>query len=214
MKTRKLKDAGKAPFQVGPLATWIGFGAVDDAGREVEVRVQDSALQRLDLSSTGAGPHACSRESPTSYSKSQNRNMQTASLKLGVSYQSPRLTSPKRDFSGANVAQGDDLAVEVNHSKGSMDVTGSLRRMAAFAQLSVPCRRKSRPNWPQVDWSFERLEENAGGVPEEEFPVSDVAREHGVRGVAGLLPDLERRDARPSSRSSRSRRAGYGPNTR
>jgi hypothetical protein len=54
MKTRKLKDAGKAPFRVGPLAMWIGFGAVDDAGREVEVRVQDSALQRLDLSSTGA----------------------------------------------------------------------------------------------------------------------------------------------------------------
>jgi hypothetical protein len=39
--------------------------------------------------------------------------------------------------------------------------------------------------------SFKRLEENAGGVPEEEFPVSDVTREHGVRGVAGLLPDLK-----------------------
>jgi hypothetical protein len=47
-------------------------------------------------------------------------------------------------------------------------------------------------------WSFERLEENAGRVPKEEFPISDVAGEHGVRGMPCLLPDLERRDAHPS----------------
>jgi hypothetical protein len=45
---------------------------------------------------------------------------------------------------------------------------------------------------------FERSEENAGGVPKEEFPVADVTREHGVGGVSGLLPDLERGDTRPS----------------
>jgi hypothetical protein len=62
----------------------------------------------------------------------------------------------------------------------------------------VRCRRKSLRNWSQADRSFERLEEDAGGVPKEEFPVPDVPREHGVGGVSGLLPDLERRDARPS----------------
>ena len=51
------------------------------------------------------------------------------------------------------------------------------------------------PNWPKADRPFERLEENAGSVPEEEFILSDVARD-GVGGVAGLLPNLERRDAR------------------
>jgi len=45
---------------------------------------------------------------------------------------------------------------------------------------------------------FQRLEKNPGGVPEEEFSVSDVAGEHCVRGMPCLLPDLERRDARPS----------------
>src|SRR5271166_4688059 len=33
-------------------------------------------------------------------------------------------------------------------------------------------------------------------VSEEELPIPDVAREHGVGDVPGLLPDLERRDAR------------------
>jgi len=35
----------------------------------------------------------------------------------------------------------------------------------------------------------------ASGVPHEELPIPHVAREHGVGGVAGLLPDLERRNA-------------------
>src|SRR5277367_5608589 len=45
---------------------------------------------------------------------------------------------------------------------------------------------------------FQPLEENTCGVPEEEVPISDVTREHGVRGMPRLLSDLERRDARPS----------------
>ncbi len=56
----------------------------------------------------------------------------------------------------------------------------------------VHCRRKSRPDWAQANRSFERLEKSAGGVPEEEFALSDVTRQHRVRGVPGLLPDLER----------------------
>ena len=54
MKSYKLKDAGKDPFPVGPVAKWSGFGAVDDAGRAIEVHVEDIALQRLDPSSEGA----------------------------------------------------------------------------------------------------------------------------------------------------------------
>jgi hypothetical protein len=54
MKSYKLKDAGKDPFRVDALAKWIGFGAVDDSGHGIEVRVEDSALQRLDPSSGGA----------------------------------------------------------------------------------------------------------------------------------------------------------------
>ena len=45
---------------------------------------------------------------------------------------------------------------------------------------------------------FQRLEENCDGVPDEEFTVPDVTSPHGVRGVTGLLSDLERGDARPS----------------
>ena len=54
MKSYKLKDAGKDPFPVPPVAKWSGFGAVDDAGREITIRVEDIALQRLDPSSGGA----------------------------------------------------------------------------------------------------------------------------------------------------------------
>jgi hypothetical protein len=53
---------------------------------------------------------------------------------------------------------------------------------------------RQTPNMP-----FQRLEKNTCGVPEEKLSLPDVARKHGVRGVAGLLPDLESGDARPSS---------------
>jgi hypothetical protein len=49
----KLKDAGKDPFRVDALAKWICFGAVDDR-RGITIRVEDSALERLDPSSRGA----------------------------------------------------------------------------------------------------------------------------------------------------------------
>src|SRR5271157_6557855 len=39
------------------------------------------------------------------------------------------------------------------------------------------CRRKPPPEWLQANRSFERLEENAGGVSKEELPISDVAQE-------------------------------------
>jgi hypothetical protein len=50
----KLKDAGKAAYPVPLLVIWSGFGAVDYSGRELEVRVQDIALQHFDPTSTGA----------------------------------------------------------------------------------------------------------------------------------------------------------------
>ena len=43
---------------------------------------------------------------------------------------------------------------------------------------------------------------------QEELSVPHLAREHGVGGVPGLLPDLEGRDVR-LSRSLRSRRSGH-----
>ena len=49
----------------------------------------------------------------------------------------------------------------------------------------------------KFDFSDRLLEKNPGGIPEEELSVPHVAREHRVRGVPRLLPDLERRDARP-----------------
>ena len=55
-----------------------------------------------------------------------------------------------------------------------------------------PDGRRLTPNMP-----FQRLEVNTCGVPQEEFAVPDVARKHRVRGVAGLLPDLERGDTCP-----------------
>ena len=51
------------------------------------------------------------------------------------------------------------------------------------------CRCKPASEWLPADT---RLEKNPGGVPEEELPIPDVTREHGVRGVPCLLPDLER----------------------
>jgi len=54
MKSHKLKDAGKRAFPIPPVAAWSGFGAVD-GDIELEVRVQDIALQHLDpAASTGA----------------------------------------------------------------------------------------------------------------------------------------------------------------
>ena len=53
MKPYKLRDGGKAAYPIGPVAKWVGFGALDD-GREIEVRVEDIALQRLEPSSQGA----------------------------------------------------------------------------------------------------------------------------------------------------------------
>ena len=38
----------------------------------------------------------------------------------------------------------------------------------------------------------QQLQKRAGGVSKEELPIPDVTREHGVGGVFGLLPDLER----------------------
>jgi hypothetical protein len=53
VKLHKLKDAGKDAFVIDPVAKWIGFGVVD-AGRAIEVRLEDIALQRLDRTSCGA----------------------------------------------------------------------------------------------------------------------------------------------------------------
>ena len=57
MKSYKLKDGGKNAFPVGPVAKWIGFGAVDDMGRVVTVQVEDIALERLDPSIIGGANH-------------------------------------------------------------------------------------------------------------------------------------------------------------
>jgi hypothetical protein len=57
MKSYKLKDGGKNAFPVGPVAKWIGFGAVDAAGRVVTVQVEDIALERLDPSIIGGANH-------------------------------------------------------------------------------------------------------------------------------------------------------------
>jgi transcriptional regulator with XRE-family HTH domain len=57
MKSYKLKDGGKNAFPVGPVAKWIGFGAVDDMGRLVTVQVEDTALERLDPSIIGGANH-------------------------------------------------------------------------------------------------------------------------------------------------------------
>lgn len=57
MKSHKLKDGGKNAFPVGPVAKWIGFGAVDDMGRVVTVQVEDIALERLDPSIIGGASH-------------------------------------------------------------------------------------------------------------------------------------------------------------
>jgi hypothetical protein len=40
-----------------------------------------------------------------------------------------------------------------------------------------------------------RAHDSPGRVSKEEFPIPDVTRQHGVGGVAGLLPDLEWLDA-------------------
>jgi hypothetical protein len=53
MKSHKLKDAGERAFPVLPLAAWSGFGVVD-GDHQLEVHVQDIALQRLDPKSKGA----------------------------------------------------------------------------------------------------------------------------------------------------------------
>src|SRR6202020_599996 len=54
------------------------------------------------------------------------------------------------------------------------------------------CDVQVATNWSPAERSFERLEENAGGVPDEELPVPDVARQHGIRGVSRLLNEVNR----------------------
>ena len=68
MKPCKLKDAGKAAYPVDRLAVWSGFGAIDDAGRVLEIRVKDAALQHLDPDSRGAD-HTHVLETPCQRSK-------------------------------------------------------------------------------------------------------------------------------------------------
>jgi hypothetical protein len=57
MRSYRLKDGGKSAFPVGPVAKWIGLGAVDDMGRVVTVQVEDTALERLDPSIFGGANH-------------------------------------------------------------------------------------------------------------------------------------------------------------
>jgi hypothetical protein len=52
-----LKDAGEAAFPLDPLFTWIGIAAVDDTGREIVIRVEDLALQRLEPAIGGGAEH-------------------------------------------------------------------------------------------------------------------------------------------------------------
>jgi Protein of unknown function (DUF1488) len=61
MKSYKLKDAEKAAFINGPLANWVGFGAVD-AGRVITVKVQDIALERLHPSIAGGTDYVSALE--------------------------------------------------------------------------------------------------------------------------------------------------------
>ena len=42
-------------------------------------------------------------------------------------------------------------------------------------------------------------------VADEQAPLTDVATHGGIRGMAGLLPDQMRRDARPRSRGNKTR---------
>jgi hypothetical protein len=74
-----------------------------------------------------------------------------------------------------------------------------LDRFSPFARLRRPS--KSGPQFAAGGQLFERSEENAGGVPKEKLSLPDVAREHGIRSVSGLMPDFERGDARPSRAS-------------
>jgi hypothetical protein len=61
--------------------------------------------------------------------------------------------------------------------------------MARQRRPNVRClRRNTLPS---------RLDKNSRGVPEEKLAVPYVAREHGIGGVSGLLPDLERGDTGP-----------------
>ena len=69
---------------------------------------------------------------------------------------------------------------------------GSIRQSRRLLSAQVAARLAATAR------SFDRLEQNTGGVPKEKFALSDVARKHGVGSVSGLLPDPECRDARAS----------------
>jgi hypothetical protein len=94
----------------------------------------------------------------------------------------------------AGVAEHSTSAGEANRPL----VRSGYSRRGLQKLLLRDCDVQVATNWSPAERSFERLEENAGGVPDEEFPVPDVAGEHGVGGMPCLLPDLERGDARPS----------------
>ena len=87
------------------------------------------------------------------------------------------------------------LAALRGSSRPPADRLRGRRRDLHFRHTNLrPNGARQTPNMP-----FQRLEKNTCGVPEEKLSLPDVARKHGVRGVAGLLPDLESGDARPSS---------------
>jgi hypothetical protein len=56
LKKFKLKDAGKNAFHSDDLV-FIEFGAVDDAGHKIIIRVQDLALQHFDQNIRGGAEH-------------------------------------------------------------------------------------------------------------------------------------------------------------
>jgi hypothetical protein len=68
----------------------------------------------------------------------------------------------------------------------------------SFVQFRRPLSAQVAAQLASGQHLVQRLEKNPSGVPEEQLAIPEVTRKHGVRGVAGLLLELECGDTRPS----------------
>src|SRR5208282_5864277 len=101
---------------------------------------------------------------------------------LWVALNQPNRSSPR--CSCTQVATGRSISIAV----APMETAHVAAAPAIHSRTQLRLRPGASP--------ASSLEKSPNGVSKEEFPIPDVAREHGVGCVPGLLPDLEGRHAR------------------
>ncbi len=175
-------------FGPGPSKNLFGYPVDLSGGENRQAKRQDDPSPNLQRpAGVGANRQDAKTRTAKGWSASAGLAMRLKGPKLSkrplwVALNQPNRSSPR--CSCTQVATGRSISIAV----APMETAHVAAAPAIHSRTQLRLRPGASP--------ASSLEKSPKGVSKEEFPVPDVAREHGVGCVPGLLPDLEGRDAR------------------